>query len=71
MFLILTAPLLRKKKQFASVCKVNLKEVLNKTTNSLRGSFTATFVTKVLLVTWAGQLPSSRMLWVTKPGYFF
>lgn len=39
MFLILTASLLRKKKkkkeQFASVCKVNLKEMLNKTTNSL------------------------------------
>jgi len=50
---------------------VNLKEVLNKTTNSLRASFTAKFITEVFLVTWIGQVTLSRVLCVMKPGYFF
>lgn len=45
--------------------------MLNKITNSLRGSFTATLTTKVFLVTWVGQTPWSRALWDAKPGCFF
>lgn len=45
--------------------------MLSKTTNSLRASFTATFITKVFLVTWVGQVTSGRGLWVMQPGCFF